>query len=64
MLYDVRKKAQRINAQNKNLHILSHGAYRKLEERILKEKQKSRPHLLRMMLFNLLHHHCIMKSGN
>ena len=38
-----KKKAQSISAQNKNPHILSRGGYRKLEEKIMSEKKKSRP---------------------
>jgi len=38
-----KKKAQSKSAQNKNLHILSRGGYRKLEEKIMSEKKKSRP---------------------
>ena len=37
------KKAQSISAQNTNPHILSRGGYRKLEEKIMTEKKKSRP---------------------
>jgi len=33
MLHEKRKKAQSISAQNKNLHILSRGRYRKLKEK-------------------------------
>jgi len=43
MLQVKRKKAQSISAQNKNPHILSRGEYRKLEEKIMIEKKKSRP---------------------
>jgi len=43
MLQVKRKKAQSISDQNKNLHILSRGGYRKLEEKIMTEKKKSRP---------------------
>jgi len=43
MLEEKRKKAQSISAQNKNPHILSYGRYRKLEEKIMLEKKKSRP---------------------
>jgi len=43
MLQVKRKKAQSISAQNKNPHILSRGGYRKLEEKIMTEKKKSRP---------------------
>ena len=39
----IEKKAQSISAQNKNPHILSRGGYRKLEEKIMLEKKKSRP---------------------
>lgn len=35
-------KVQRISALNKNLHLLSHGRYRKLEEKIMKIKEKSK----------------------
>jgi len=35
MLQKKRKKAQSISAQNKNPNILSHGGYRKLEEKIM-----------------------------
>jgi len=42
MLQVKRKKAQSISAQNKNPHILSRGGYRKLEEKIVTEKKKSR----------------------
>jgi len=40
MLQQKRTKAQAISAQNKNLHLLSRGAYRKLVENIVKEKEK------------------------
>ena len=43
MLQVKRKKAQSISAQNTNPHILSRGGYRKLEEKIMTEKKKSRP---------------------
>jgi len=43
MLQEKRKKAQAISAQNKNPHLFSRGGYRKLEEKILKEKEKPRP---------------------
>jgi len=43
MLQVKRKKAQSISAQNKNPYILSRGGYRKLEEKIMSEKKKSRP---------------------
>ena len=43
MLQEIRTKAQAISKKNKNPHILSRGGYRKLEEKILKEKEKSRP---------------------
>jgi len=36
-------KAQSISAQNKIPHILSHGEYRKLKEKIMSEKKISRP---------------------
>ena len=36
------KKAQSISAQNKNPHIFSCGRYRKIEEKIMSEKKKSR----------------------
>ena len=36
-------QVKRKKAQNKNLHILSRGGYRKLEEKIMTEKKKSRP---------------------
>ena len=42
MLQVKRKKAQSISAQNTNPHILSRGGYRKLEEKIMTEKKKSR----------------------
>jgi len=43
MLHEKRKKkAQIISAQNKNPHIVSRGGYRKLEEKIMSEKKKSR----------------------
>ncbi|XP_052728648.1 uncharacterized protein LOC128195389 [Vigna angularis] len=37
-----RSKAQGISAQNKNPHLLSRGGYRKLEEKIMKQKSDSR----------------------
>jgi len=37
------EKAKSISAQNKNPHILSHGGYRKLEEKIMLEKKNYRP---------------------
>jgi len=43
MLQEKRKKTQSISAKNKNPHILSHDGYRKLEEKIMSEKKKSRP---------------------
>jgi len=43
MLQLNRTKAQAISAQNKNPHLLSRGGYRKLEEKILTEKEESRP---------------------
>jgi len=43
MLKEKRTKARAISKQNKNPHVLSYGEYRKLEEKILKEKEKSRP---------------------
>jgi len=43
MLQQKRTKAQAISVQNKNSHLLSCGEYRKLQEKILKEKGKSRP---------------------
>jgi len=43
MLQVKRKNAQSISAQNKNPHILSRGRYRKLEEKIMTEKKKSKP---------------------
>jgi len=43
MLQEKRKKAQSISVQNRNPHILSRGGYRKLEEKIMLEKKKSKP---------------------
>jgi len=43
MLQEKRKKTQSISAQNKNPHILSRGGNRKLEEKIMSKKKKSRP---------------------
>ena len=64
MLQVKRKKAQSISAQNKNPHILSRGGYRKLEEKIMLEKKNSKPHLLRVKILSLLHHHHVIKSGS
>ncbi|WVZ16028.1 hypothetical protein V8G54_013594 [Vigna mungo] len=38
-----RQRAQETSAQNKTPHLLSRGGYRKLEEKILKEKADARP---------------------
>ena len=46
-------KAQGINAQNQNPHIFSRDGYRKLEEKIMKQRRNQGLHPMRIMLFCL-----------
>ena len=39
-LQDVRKKAQAIHKQNTAPHVLSHGGYEYLEQKLMAEKKK------------------------